>query len=237
MGAIWGRPVKFSDRLLKAGFPVWEKILRHPFVLGIGDGSLPMEPFKFYVCQDYVFLVDYARVLALAVIKGTRLPMMGKLAGLLHATLNTEMALHRSYCARFGIAAEDLEATRPAPTTYAYTRHLLHTAASGSLGEIVAALFPCQWGYWEIGRRFAAEESPGRPPLYTEWIKTYSSQEYGALAHWVRELLDEQGESASKEERARMETAFITSSRYEYTFWEMAWRKEEWLEFSLRRSP
>jgi len=222
--------MKFSDRLLKAGFSVWEKTIRHPFVLGIGDGSLPIEPFKFYVTQDYVFLVEYARVLALAVAKGTRLSIMVKLAELLHATLDTEMALHVSYCGRFGISTEQLMATRPAPTTYAYTRHLLHTAASGSLGEIVAALFPCQWGYWEIGHRLAVDERPTRPLVYTEWIKTYSSQEYGALAHWTRELLDDQGETASKEERGRMEAGFHISSRYEYAFWEMAWRKEEWFE-------
>ncbi len=229
--------MKFSDRLLKAGFLVWEKTIRHPFVQGIGDGSLPLEPFKFYVAQDYVFLVDYSRLLALAVAKGTRLPVMGRLAELLHSTLNTEMALHMSYCARFGLSAEELAVTRPAPTIYAYTRHLLYTGASGSLGEIVAALFPCQWGYWEIGHRLAAEEHPTRPPLYTEWIKTYSSQEYGALAHWLRELLDELGEMASKEERGRMEAGFHISSRYEYAFWEMAWRKEKWLELPTRSSP
>lgn len=221
-------PMKFSDRLLKAGFPVWEKTIRHPFVLGIGDGSLPLDPFRFYIAQDYVFLVDYARVLAMAVAKGIRLSVMERLADLLHTTLNTEMGLHVSFSERLGISANDLSATRPAPTTYAYARHLLYTAASGSLGEILAALFPCQWGYWEIGHRLAAEERPARPVVYSEWIKTYSSQEYGALAHWIRELLDELGDVASKEERGKMEAGFHTSSRYEYAFWEMAWRKEEW---------
>lgn len=60
----------FSDDLRKLADPVWRRSLSHPFVSGIGDGSLPVEKFKFYVRQDYVFLVEYSRVLALAVAKG-----------------------------------------------------------------------------------------------------------------------------------------------------------------------
>jgi len=225
----------FSDDLRKRGEPIWSRSLTHPFVLGIGDGSLPVERFKFYIRQDYVFLVEYARVLALAVSKGHDLPVMEKLAALLHATLTTEMALHRSYCGEFGITPEELERTAPAPTTYAYTRHLLETAWSGSLGEIAASLFPCQWGYWEIGTTLAARGAPagcaegaGAAVLYRQWVDTYSSEEYGELAHWVKTLLDQLGAGASEVERDRMAERFLLSSRFEHAFWEMAWTMEDW---------
>jgi thiaminase/transcriptional activator TenA len=133
-----------------------------------------VEKFKFYVRQDYVFLVEYSRVLALAVAKGHDLPAMEKFAELLHATLVTEMALHRSYCGEFGISPGDLAETRAAPTTYAYTRHLLETAWSGSLGEIVGSLFPCAWGYWEIGKMLLARGTPAHAPLYARWIEMYA---------------------------------------------------------------
>lgn len=218
----------FSDELLKLGEPVWSRSLSHPFVSGIGDGSLPVEKFKFYICQDYLFLVAYARVLALAAAKAQDLGIMAKFAALLHATLGTEMALHRSYCGEFGISPEALESTAPAPTAAAYTAHLLETAWSGSLGEIVAALFPCQWGYWEIGRALAARGLPAHAPLYAKWTRTYSGDDYGELARWVKSLLDELGEAESPAQQKRMAERFLQSSRFEHAFWEMAWRMEGW---------
>ena len=218
--------MSFSDDLTRAAEPDWSRSHSHPFVTGIGDGSLPVEKFKFYIRQDYVFLVEYARVLALAVAKGRDLPVMEKFAELLHATLGTEMALHRSYCREFAISPEELAETRPAPTTYAYTRHLLETAWSGSLGEIVASLFPCAWGYWEIAKKLQARGSPPGAPLYGRWIEMYASKEYGEVAQWLKDLLDRLGAGASPAERERMVERFLASSRFERAFWEMAWTME-----------
>ena len=58
-----------SDRLHAAAAPIWEKCLRHPFVTGIGDGTLDVEKFRFFMLQDYLYLFDYAQVFALGVVK------------------------------------------------------------------------------------------------------------------------------------------------------------------------
>src|SRR3990172_1131847 len=118
-----GESVGFSEELRAGAAAEWGRILDHPFVVGIGDGTLPMRRFRYYMRQDYAFLIDYCRVLALATAKESSLAVMGRLADLLHATLTAEMDLHRAFCARSGISAEELEATEPAPTPLAYTRH------------------------------------------------------------------------------------------------------------------
>ncbi len=220
--------MKFSEALRRKAEAIWQRTFNHPFVQGIGDGTLPLPRFKFYIRQDYVFLVEYSRVLALETAKGIDLTTMEKFAELLHATLHTEMALHRSYAQKFGIGQEELAQTKPAPTTYAYTRYLLNTAALGSFGEIAASLLPCQWGYAEIGTALAKRGEPKDQPLYAEWIRTYASPEFAALAGWLRSLVDILGRDAGPAEQARMESRFLQSSRYEYLFWEMSWRMEEW---------
>ena len=58
--------MSFSEDIDKKALPVRQAILGHPFVTGIGDGTLPVEKFKHWVSQDYVYLIDYSRVLALA---------------------------------------------------------------------------------------------------------------------------------------------------------------------------
>ncbi|MBI2872023.1 MAG: thiaminase II [Chloroflexi bacterium] len=218
----------FTDEVRRATDAMHQRIFAHPFVTGIGDGTLPLERFRFYVRQDYVFLVQYSRVLALAVAKAPDLESMGKLAQLLHETLNTEMALHRGYCARLGIGEAELEATEAAPTTVAYTTFLLDVAARGTFGETVAALLPCQWGYCEIGERLASQGEPADAPLYAEWVRMYSSAEFRQLADWARGLADRLAAQAGPDERRRMAEAYATSTRYEYMFWEMAYRLEQW---------
>ena len=117
-----------SDTLRQRADRVWRRIITHPFVRGLGDGSLPLDRFTFFLRQDYLFLIDYSRVLAIASAKAPDLDGMTRFADLMHATLTSEMALHREYCAGFGISPQQLERTRVAPGTSAYTRYLLSVA-------------------------------------------------------------------------------------------------------------
>jgi thiaminase/transcriptional activator TenA len=214
-----------SERLHQAAAPIWQKTLAHPFVTGLGNGTLPLENFRFYMCQDYVFLVEYSRLLALATAKAPDLDTMGRFANLLDATLNREMELHREFAAQCGISAAALAATQAAPTTRAYTNHLVRVAALENLAPTVAALLPCQWGYCEIGQTLARRGKPATVPFYAQWIDMYASPEFAALATWLRELLDTLVGTASEE---RLTEIFCTSARYEYLFWEMAYHMENW---------
>ena len=218
----------FTDDVELTALPVRKAILDHPFITGVGDGTLPVEKFKFYVTQDYVYLIDYSRVLALASARAPDLECMGWFARLLDETLNTEMELHRSYCAEFGITRQELEATEAAPTTLAYTSYLLKVAHQGSFGELVAALVPCQWGYWEIGNHLAERGEPEQAPLYSQWIRMYTSPEFEELAQEIRDLTDRVAEGAGPDELRAMSQAYVTSVRFEYRFWDMAYRLERW---------
>ena len=220
--------MSFAAHLRHLAEPIWAAELDHPFVKGLGDGSLPVERFRFYLAQDYIFLLAYCQVFALAVAQAPDEANMSHFARLLEATLHTEMDLHREYAARFGLTAEELEATEPAPTCYAYTRHLLYTAATGSLADIVAAILPCMWGYWEIASALKTIGLPDDQPLYHPWIEMYASDEFGALAEECCTLLDGLVAGYPPRELRRLEPLFIASSRYEYAFWEMAWTQEAW---------
>ena len=203
-----------------------QAILEHPFITGIGDGSLPVDRFKYYVIQDYVYLIDYSRALAIASARAIDLQDMSWFAGLLDETLNQEMALHRSYCQEFGINLQELESNEPASTTKSYTNFLLKTAYQGRFGELVASLLPCQWGYWEIGDHLLKRGLPTSAPLYAQWIKMYTSEEFTELAHQIREMADRIGGGAGLAEQAAMRQAYTDSVRLEHRFWDMAYGLE-----------
>ncbi len=216
-----------SARLRHAADPVWRAQLEHPFLRGIADGTLAPERFAFYVRQDHLFLVEYARLLALGAARSPDLATMTRFAELTTEILTTEMDLHRSLAAGLGITPAELEAEPAAPTTQAYTDFLVRTAAQGDFAELAAALLPCMWGYAEIGAALATE--PRSPEdRYAQWVDMYASAEFAELAVWCRALVDRLGAASSEAERVRLEQVFLTSSRYELAFWEMAWTGESW---------
>lgn len=217
--------MSFSDELRAAADPIWEAQHAHPFVRGIGDGTLDVARFRHYVGQDYLFLIEYGRLLALGAARAPDLATMARFAELTREILVTEMDLHRAYAAEFGI--EDLEAEAMTQTTRGYTDFLIRVAAQGDYAELVAALLPCMWGYAEIGERLAAG---GRPAddRYARWIEMYSSAEFAELAAWCRELMDAVAGRVAPDARAPLVDAFVTSSRYELAFWQAAWDREAW---------
>lgn len=218
----------FADEIELRALPIRRAILDHPFVTAVGNGTLEVERFKHYVLQDYVYLIDYSRVLAMASARAQDLDTMGWFARLLDETLNVEMDLHRGYCAEFDITTVELETTVAAPTTVAYTSYLLNVAHQGSFPELVASLVPCQWGYWEIGDHLGRQGLPTEAPLYCQWIQMYNSEEFAELANAIRGLLDRLGDRAGVDEREAMGRAYMTSLRFEYLFWDMAYGLEAW---------
>jgi thiaminase/transcriptional activator TenA len=205
---------------------IWSAIHRHPFLAELGNGSLSDERFLFYMTQDYPYLKEFCRVLALAVARGGDVREMTFFTGLLTATLTTEMELHRRLCRELGIAEETLESAALAPTAHAYTRHLLSVGALGTRAEMTAALLPCVVSYAEIGRSLSAR--PPESPVYRRWIEAYASDEYQSIAQAMVRIADDIEPSLSRAERDACRELFLVGSRYEWRFWEMAYTMERW---------
>lgn len=221
--------VGMSQRLRSSCAELWEACYRHPFVQAIGRGDLEEAKFHRFLVQDYLFLIDYARVLAYGSAKAPELGAQTWFAKLLTATLETEMNLHRRTCAEWGIQPEELETAAPLPTTMAYTSFLVRTAAAGDIGDIATALLPCQWGYADIGVRLHEQGRPDHP-RYAAWIQAYADPGYVALTDWLRAFVDRFGTDMDAETYGRRQDIFRTTLRYELAFWEMAWSDEHWPE-------
>ncbi|KPJ90093.1 MAG: thiaminase II [Gemmatimonas sp. SG8_17] len=216
-----------SNDLHNAAKPIWDAQLSHPFVKGLGDGSLAVEKFKHWVLQDYLYLKEFARVFAWAVTKAGDLDSMGWYAAVLNLTLNTEMSLHLAYAERFGISAAELEAQPMWPTTRAYTDFLVRVAADGDMADLLAALLPCAWGYVYVAKHLAQGDAPS-DKRYADWIEQYASEEFEQAAERLKIELNRVAEGASSEKKQRLEELFLLSSRYEWMFWEMCWNGEGW---------
>jgi thiaminase (transcriptional activator TenA) len=218
--------MSFTDQLWKSIEPIYAAILRHPFVRGLGDGSLDRDCFKFYVLQDALYLREFGRALAIAAAHAPEDDWIVMFAEHAANAVKVERALHEGFFQQWGLTAAEVAATAPAPTNLAYTSYLLAVAHGSKFHETIAALLPCYWIYWEVGK---ALERIGSPELlFQRWIGTYASAEFGAVVRGVLQAADATALELPERERETMRRHFVTTSRYEWMFWDMAYRRESW---------
>ena len=219
--------MSITQRFYAAGRPVWEACHAHPFVQGIGDGTLAPEKFRHFLLQDYLYLFEYARVFAYWVVKAEDPELMRTFAANVEGILGGEMELHRAYMARMGISEEAVLAVRPALANLSYTHYMLAVAAAGGPTEIVAAILACSWSYAEIGLRLAQRPGAAEHPLYGEWIRSYAGAEYQRTNAALMDRMDRLAAGCPEAQARRLEEIFVACSRYELGFWDMAWKLEE----------
>ena len=140
--------------------------------------------------------------------------------------ITVERSLHEGFLKDLGVTQDEADQTVASPTTLAYTSYLLKTAALGDYPEVLGAVLPCYWIYWEVGKALLERGSPN--PMYQKWIDTYGGEEFGALVEAVLDLTDRVCEALNSSQKARVREAFVITSRYEWMFWNAAWTLEGW---------
>ena len=176
--------MSLSATLWRANADWAAKILAHPFVQGLGDGSLATASFKSYVAQDAYFLDAFARAYAFCLAHGTSRDDLFGFSELIAGVLE-ELKLHKSYTEKLEVSLDDVT---PLPATQAYVGFLLGAARQGQLGETIAGMTPCMRLYAYLGQTLARKDVA---PVYADWVKTYSDPGFEALAVRLESLLDQ----------------------------------------------
>lgn len=218
--------MSWTERLWLRAEPTYQAILDHPFLKGLTTGTLDEAAFAYYVAQDAHYLHDYARALAIVGAKAPTPTDVRMFAEHAASTVEVELALHATLLPALGLDPADLDQVAISPTTTAYTSYLLATVYGGTFAEGVAAVLPCYWIYQQVGAALVAQGSPD--PRYQRWIDTYAGDEFAATVTEVLALADRIGAGLSDTEQVRAERHYETTSRYEWMFWDAAWRREGW---------
>jgi thiaminase/transcriptional activator TenA len=217
----------FSQNLRRRADRIWRAIHTHPFLDELQAGTLPMDRFVYFILQDYLYLLDFAQVLCLGGARSSDLKTLEIFARHALIAVEVERTFHASFGKSLGLTENELDRTPKGPVTEAYTRHLQAVARGGTLAEIVAAVLPCYWIYGEVGRRLYRKR-PRKPVIYREWIEIYASEEYWKPVREQIRLMDRLGAAARSDEKKLLTSHFVLSSRYEFLFWDQAYRLEEW---------
>ncbi|RYL91025.1 thiaminase II [Sporolactobacillus sp. THM7-4] len=221
--------MKLSEELRQVADPIFEAIFKHPFVQGIACGDVKREALIHYVKQDFSYLNAFIKVYGIAISKCDNRKDMQIFNDQISFILNSEIHPHRNFCKVAGVRYETLQHEPLVPTASHYIDHMLTVASSGSLAEILAALLPCPWTYWEIGKKLIAERHPDQNHPFYDWITFYGKNNgKKPLTEILYNRLDELTTNGSINEKERIKDHFIKSCQLEYAFWDMAYHLEEW---------
>ena len=212
----------FSEHLRSEAEPIWRQIFQHPFLKEIKDGPWPEDTFRYYLIQDYLYLEGFGRTVALALAKAPTSQTFENLAR--RVMTPVERPLHNQLFAAAGLTQRDADNAVRSPANTAYVDHMLQTASLHGLGPTAAALLPCPWTYHLLKEEVGHSEHP----IYGQWTRFYvEGLLEGSVKAW-RGFVDQMAEDASAIEKDAMRQAFLTSSRYEYMFWDAAHTRQQW---------
>ncbi|MCI0895498.1 MAG: hypothetical protein J4N84_11425, partial [Chloroflexi bacterium] len=92
--------------------------------------------------------------------------------------------------------------------------------------DVIALLLAVEWPYMDWAQRLDAAGKQPANNYYQTWINLHTGREMTGFVAWLRQTVD--AASVSEPDRARLQGIFKDVLRYEYMFWEMAYRAEEW---------
>ena len=211
------------ERLLAATEEIWKAYNEHPFVLGIQNGTLDKEKFRYYIIQDYLYLEDYAKTFAVGVAKAKSLEMANLFAKYI-SVMNGELDVHNGYLARLGVTQEEIDSTPRSLDNLSYTSYMLRVAYEEGEAEILAAILSCAYSYEMIARNIVKNNPDSvNHEFYGDWIKGYASDEYSKENVVLFEMLEKLTEHYTDEQKQHIVDIYVACSRYELAFWNLSW--------------
>lgn len=200
---------------------IYERIIRHPFITELADGTLDKERFIRYIAQDEIYIKNYGEemmMLADMLPEGSLRDIFREYA---KGGMEAEGAMHALLIERFGIDTQ----VEPSSVTAGYMAHTRHHIESGSLPLSLAAMLPCMWIYNKVGLYIYAHRNPNPNP-YAEWVATYASEEFTEGTRATLEMCDRFAAEASEEVREQMREAYMIAAEYEWAFWDWGYHGE-----------
>ncbi len=217
--------MKVSERLRRDADNIWKRVIEHPFVVELYGGVLPIDKFKFYILQDYNYLISAIKNLSIISSKADSVDAMRELIEILHLESVSEFEGYEEFLRKLGYTIDDAVNVEPTPMNVSYVSFLLSTSSLKSYVESIASVLPCFWSYAEIAEYHKDKLRKNGNRLYVEWASVYLSEPYLNLVEKIKKLVDNAGKEAPYE---KLKMTFITASRYEYMYWDSIYNMHTW---------
>ncbi len=208
------------SQLIQNNAQLWEDYIHHSFVKQLCDQSLKEESFLFYLKQDYLYLIGFAKCAARLAINARNAKEMHFAFKIARFILEGEIELHKSILSSHQLDLRALGTQDESLTNIAYSRYLLSIGDSGDFLDLLTALSSCVIGYGVIGKEALFNLKNVEGHLYKEWILCYASKDFQDFTKEYEELLN--SFEVDEKRLKRLSEIFGTATRLENAFWQHA---------------
>tara|TARA_B100000795_G_scaffold152391_1_gene114193 strand:+ start:202 stop:864 length:663 start_codon:yes stop_codon:yes gene_type:complete len=215
---IYNNKKTFFYKLKSSCKKEWSEYTNHKFLSDLVSNKLPGVNFKKYLIQDYIFLQQFLKILALSVYKSKSFEEINRSVNFIIG-INHEIKLHINFCKKWKVALRSLDNIKVEKANSAYTDHVLNVGKNGNNLDIYSCLSPCIIGYGEIGLKLSKIKD-WEKSKYSSWIKMYSSNEYQQVAKDNIHYLDILFKDYKDKDVTKLRKKFKKSTILERNFWE-----------------
>src|SRR4051794_15615837 len=196
------RPLTAHSLVQNAG-PLWDEATRAPFLEALAAGTLPVEAFRRWLAQDYLFAKDLTAFQSILLAKIPRDCHKALVGGL--GALDKELEWFESHAGRLQV---DLDSP-PQRACRRYTDFLLRCAHTEVYPVLVTVLFGVEASY------LAAWSALVPTGPYAEFIARWSSVDFAAYVEALGGFARHPHEGAQRH--------FNEVLVHEREFWQMSW--------------
>ena len=214
---IYNNKKTFFFKLKNSCRKEWSEYTDHKFLSDLVNNKLSDKNFKRYLVQDYIFLQQFLKILALSIYKSKSFKEINRSVNFIKG-IDHEIKLHVSYCRKWKIPLRSLDNIKVEKANSAYTNHVLSVGKNGNNLDIFSCLSPCIIGYGEIGFRLSKIKD-WKKSKYNSWIKMYSSKEYQQIAKENINHLDILFKNNKNKNLTKLKKNFKKSTILEKNFW------------------
>jgi len=203
---------------------------KKPFLQEILKGNLSDERYIYWVRVDYVYLINFSKILALGISKGKTIEEMKVMNEYLNWILNEEMSLHVDHAKKNGISENELFNCEMGPIKYSYTRHENNCANAGDLGILISGILACIVGWQVVSKILLGGETVSDNNKYNGWLTMYSEdkilQEH---TNKILKIFNSYAANGNEEYRDILKKNFLLGVKYETMCWDAYYNMEVWI--------
>jgi thiaminase/transcriptional activator TenA len=198
-----------SDLILEDNSEVLGRMLAHPFVRALGDGTLPPGAYDRYLVYEGAFVETAISIFAYATAKAPNLRAKRWLIGVQDALARDQMPYFERSFAELGIATD----VALPPAVRAFDEGMRALARDGDFPEIATAMFAAEWMYWRWCTDAAARGiADGH---VRQWVELHAGADFAAQARWLKDAVDRHG---APRDRRRLGAVFGRVMELEIAF-------------------
>jgi thiaminase (transcriptional activator TenA) len=237
----------FADHMRHEFNDLWNSIDRHPFLVEVEQGKLPIEKYRAYAIQNYFYIVEDRRCLGAAISHARPAYYATIFARLLQLLPPFGSENHVFVKIAKAAGVKDTEFARSVtdpsiimPGSQAYVDYMFKMFSTATPGIAVSSFIVCPWSYSErvfggidCAKRVAGglvrsgSVSPEVSNAYT--LEEGFSDWHMRLMRILKDIINDEAEN-HPELRDPMRDAFRRNSELEYTFWDQAYKSSNLIQ-------